>query len=543
MYEKILLQLTNYNILYDTGKLNPNASKIISSNEELYNDIVLATSFLPEQTAIRERLYCITHNIISRVLCPTCATPLSIKASGRLEYPKYCSRACAYASPIRTEKKDNTMMQRYGAKYTAQNSELHAKMKKTCVEKYGVDNPFKDPTTQQQIKDTVDEKYGVSNVMHDDNIAKTQKQACQQKDFTTINKKIRSTTYDNNGYYHIRQKHLSEDQILLLNNADWLYHKHYVEKLTLGEIADEIGVEGTVISHRFSLFDIDVQRFAWSVGEKQVMEFFNDLGVEVIQGNRTILSGLELDLYIPKYNIAIEYCGLYWHADCHARIDKHYHSVKHKKCEEQGIMLITIFEDEWRKRKKQVQAKLLSLIGMDDRPLVYARNTSIDTVSTADKTKFFDDHHIQGSGPGSINHGLIYNGDLVACISFIKQTNKYYLNRYATSHRVVGGFSKLLAHFKREYPWNVIVSFADLRWSDGSLYDKTGWELNSTIPPDYYYSPNGHDRYHKFNYRRKYLSKKLKQYDPSLSERENCDNNGILRIWDCGKLRYVLYNH
>lgn len=46
-------------------------------------------------------------------------------------------------------------------------------------------------------------------------------------------------------------------------------------------------------------------------------------------------------------------------------------------------------------------------------------------------------------------------------------------------------------------------------------------------------------RYHKFNYRRKNLPKLLKTFNPALTERENCDNNNILRIWDCGKIRFV----
>lgn len=126
-------------------------------------------------------------------------------------------------------------------------------------------------------------------------------------------------------------------------------------------------------------------------------------------------------------------------------------------------------------------------------------------------------------------------------MTWIKQSNaQYTLNRYATSCRVPGGFSKLLTHFKKTYTWKTLVSFADLRWSDGNLYYQTGWHHDSTLRPDYYYSPDGHQRFHKFNYRRQNLSKLLTHFDPHLSETENCKNNGILRIWDCGKLRFII---
>lgn len=128
-------------------------------------------------------------------------------------------------------------------------------------------------------------------------------------------------------------------------------------------------------------------------------------------------------------------------------------------------------------------------------------------------------------------------------MTFIKQRNsEYELRRYATSAHVVGGFSKLLSYFKKTYEWNMLISFADLRWSNGNLYKQTGWKLDKILHPDYVYSPNAQNRVHKFNYRRKNLPNLLNEFNPELSERENCDNNNMLRIWDCGKLRYIIQN-
>lgn len=542
MYEQMIATLHTSNILYQSGKLNPNAQRLISSDNQVVLMVVECTSFLPEDVEMRERLFCIVQGIDSPVLCEVCEVPLRVKKSGRLEYPTYCSRTCMHQSKKRTDRRTSTMVARYGVEYTAQSDDLHDKMKDTCVDRFGVDNPFKSSDIQKKASDTIMRVYGVTNVMADPEIVIKQKLGCIKKDHKSIVNKIKTSTYVNNGYYNIRQQHLSDHQLELLNDKQWLHNKHHTEQLTLGEIATEIGVEGTVVGNRFAKFGISVQRFAWSVGEKEVVAFLGGLGIEVVSGDRTILSGRELDMYLPAFNLAIEYCGLYWHADCHARIDKHYHSKKHKDCERQGIQLITIFEDEWQLHHKQVTNKLMSLLGLDSRPVVFARKTSIVAVTTEQKKQFMDTYHIQGSGPGSVTIGLDYQGELVACMSFIKQSHTYVLNRYATSHRVVGGVSRLLAHFKKTNDWDEIVSFADLRWSDGNLYDKTGWTLDSTIPPDYSYSPDGKNRHHKFGFRRKHLPKKLKYFDPSLTERENCDNNGILRIWDCGKLRYIMHN-
>ena len=97
----------------------------------------------------------------------------------------------------------------------------------------------------------------------------------------------------------------------------------------------------------------------------------------------------------------------------------------------------------------------------------------------------------------------------------------------------------MLEHFKRNHEWNEIITFADLRWSEGELYEKCGFRLNKILKPDYCYI-EGKNRIHKFNYRHSNLKNKLVNYIPNLSEKENCINNKISKIWDCGKYKFCL---
>lgn len=265
--------------------------------------------------------------------------------------------------------------------------------------------------------------------------------------------------------------------------------------------------------------------------------------VDIIQSDRSILNGAELDIVVPSLNIAFEFCGIYWHTEQMGR-GKKYHKNKHDLCTDMGIQLITIFEDEWNDKKTQVKNKIKSIIGLDDRAVVYARKTTIMTVATQAKELFFNEHHIQGNGPSSINYGLYDNNTLVACVGFsIRSDGKYYLTRYATSHRVVGGMSKLLKYFCNNNEWDEIVSFADCRWSNGKMYENTGWVLDSILAPDYSYYFKMR-RYHKTRFRKKHLNKWFGNgYDNMLTEYANCTNNSAYRIWDCGKLRYILKNH
>ena len=71
---------------------------------------------------------------------------------------------------------------------------------------------------------------------------------------------------------------------------------------------------------------------------------------------------LELDIYLPDSKFAIEFNGKYWHSDNFKRIGfnsiEEYHNYKSKKCNELGIELLHIQEDNYLKNKEFV----LSLI-------------------------------------------------------------------------------------------------------------------------------------------------------------------------------------
>lgn len=117
------------------------------------------------------------------------------------------------------------------------------------------------------------------------------------------------------------------------------------------------------------------------------------------------------------------------------------------------------------------------------------------------------------------------------------------LSRFVTntSYRIPGIASKLLSTFKKQNKWYKIISYADKRWSIGNLYDVLGFIMEKSNKPDYCYIIEGKRR-HRWNYRKDRLKETMVDYDASLTEYQNMENAGFWRIWDCGTLRYVLYN-
>ena len=96
-----------------------------------------------------------------------------------------------------------------------------------------------------------------------------------------------------------------------------------------------------------------------SKGEKEVLDFIKEIykGL-IVERDRTILRPKELDIVIPNLKIAIEYNGDYWHK----KKPVGYHADKTRRCAEQGIKLLHIWESDWKKNKREIKEKLRILL-------------------------------------------------------------------------------------------------------------------------------------------------------------------------------------
>ena len=175
---------------------------------------------------------------------------------------------------------------------------------------------------------------------------------------------------------------------------------------------------------------------------------------------------------------------------------------------------------------------------------IYARKTYIEEINKDQARDFLDTYHIQGYASGSKYYALLNDDENVVAVSVWKKIgNILYLDRYATSCNVVGGMGKLLKYGKNyaiSLGLDKIVTFADHCVSNGGLYEKLHFKEDGMLSPDYKYVVKG-KRVHKFNYRKKrFRDDDNLLYEDGLTEKQLADLNGLERIWDCGKTRYVL---
>lgn len=533
------------------------------NNPSLYDRVMDYSQFLNNNKKVKmmQRCWHIINDVDHIVLCQFCKKiPVSWNTAGL--YYTYCTASCANKSPIKKakteaiflekygttsytqtasfkEKAQLTFLERYGTRHYTQSEDYAEKTKKINQTRHGVDYYFQSKEFYEKASVTFRENYGAE-------YRKEVPDEIKEKMVETNRNKYGSDWYltseeklQLNAKYHDRHndKRLTPEQWNLLHDREYLIKLHHDDKNTLSEIASLLKVDDTTICNYFNFHDIKVYKFYKSGMETEMFNFLSMIpDIEIESSVRTIIYPWELDIFVSSHNIALEFNGLYWHSERFK--DKNYHKTKTDLCKKKGISLLHIFEDEWLEKKDLIKDKLLHILGKSSKEKIYARKCTIIEINTESKRKFFDANHIQGDGLSTINYGLEYGGELVAVLGFDKEKDHYILNRYATNKNVVGGFTKLLKHFEREYNYPKIITFVDLRWSEGKLFYNSGFKLESELPPDYYWTKR-ENRWHKSNWRHSEMKNKLENYDPNLSETENMHNHGFLKIWDCGKLKFI----
>lgn len=493
--------------------------------------------------------------------CAYCEEELEVYKS---ENKKYCSRECY--NDHRNEKENfggqlqearKACKEKHGSMgFGAKNirKKIHSMMK----EKYGK----KFYVNEEKRKQTLKRKYGDSHF----NNQKKRKQTCQEKygDPHYSNQKQAAETRKNSKYEELLNtpKFLNVSPQFTREEYDGAegYVRYPFKCNKCGEEFEDYLYSGNV--PRCPNCYEGWNHVGSSEKEKDVSNFVEEIlpdSKEVIKNDRDVLNGKELDIFIPSKQIAIEFDGLYWHSELQGEKERDYHLKKTKACEDKGIHLIHIFENEWTRKKEIVKSRLRHILGASNQTPIYARKCSVKKIGNDQKKEFLENHHIQGAGRSKVKLGIFYgeffDSKLIGVMTFgtpsvaqghkeEKRGEQWEMKRFALAQPVVGGAGKLFKHFTRNFESSQIKTYADRRWSTklDNVYEKIGFEYVGSSEPNYYYfrreKSASQELKHRFNFRKNVLDEKLDSFDPELTEWENMQKNGYDRMWDCGHLKY-----
>ena len=506
----------------------------------------------------------------------------------RREYRTYCSKRCTAIHS--QDKARETNLTRRGVPHHSQTQSYRDKVKQTSLTRYGnthysktdqfkqsviaanqarfsVDYPAQDAVIREKIRQTTFDNHGVHNPMHSPEI-KAKQAATNMARYgksnplgaDSIQSKVAATMIERYGYTHAMQvpeiadaagqkrklNHYSAYAYEKIHDRDWLSEQNQSGK-SISEIADELGVSHSNLCKYFHHYGLDIKKHFRSAMERDIAQYLEELGIDIVCNNRRVISPFEIDIWIPSAQLGIELNGAYYHSELQGKLQD-YHLTKTNAAEQAGINLLQFFDWEVFAKRNIILDKIAHALGLN--ASIGARKLRLANVDKQTAWKFFEDNHLQGACPASMVLGLFdKDGKLLSAMSFGKSRyNKKYqheLLRFccALGVSVPGAASRLLKRFAKQTSnaGDKIVSYCNRRWSNGGLYEKIGFTQSHITPPGYYYiQRNGQYAGTRQQWQKHLLRDKLPIFDESLSEAANMLANGYTRVWDCGQLVYEI---
>lgn len=259
---------------------------------------------------------------------------------------------------------------------------------------------------------------------------------------------------------------------------------------------------------------------------------------EVITSVRDKIPPMELDIFLPEFNLGIEINGSYWHSEKFK--SKDYHLRKYNLCVSKGIRLISIWEWEILKDKIKIENFIRNLIS--EKVKFQARKLEIKEVSIEEQREFLESNHLQGYISCSLALGLYTKNDELIQLMTLRVKSKkdklYEIGRLATKigYSVIGGAERLFKNLQKMIDFQEIISYNNMDKFTGEVYERLGMKYESlSIPYGWIIDGRYLPRYATQK------SKLLKQgFNKNKSESEIMRSEGFEKIYFTGVSKFVL---
>ena len=276
---------------------------------------------------LRECLYRMVNNIEFPPVCKTCGG--SIKFSYD-KYPTYCSRSCSNKDKDVLKKISESCSKSLKKAYERNGEEIKLKRQNTLSSRYGTEltssSPFAVKEIQELSQKRVEEIYGVKNAFQMEKCRKKSIEASRNKSIQMQKERGIEIEYLENGNY-------------LVKNCCPI---HGDLEYTQMEFNNRFRLDRYHFSNPCYLCN----PFGYHISGKQktIVDYIKSIYYgDIIENDKSVLDGLEIDIYIPELKIGFEFNGDYWHMN----------PLIYRYDDENSSSHVTAI-DQWEKDRKKI---------------------------------------------------------------------------------------------------------------------------------------------------------------------------------------------
>lgn len=488
-------------------------NSLIGHCGDIWPQILELTRDFPEDASKTERYYAVYHQLQARPSCKHCGKTLKPKARFRMVgtredksdegYGNFCNRSCAASYEGTVNKRKATNVERHGVEVPVQSADIREKMQATMIERHGVafaaqsplmqakraeDNlakhginspsPFAVAVTQKKVKETISARYNCENPMGNAVLAHKAGDGKRRHAYSQL------TNVDRVGNV---TPLFTEDEYKGVRDLDnkYLPFQYPWECLDCGtQFQDGLECDSNTGVNKPRCPKCYPKKKSY--GEHVILQIVKDAvpeGIEVLEGDRNLLNGFEVDILVPDLKLAIEYNGIYWHSEYAGGKGMEYHQNKLERLKELGYRLIYVWEDELYKLETTISRTIEEACGAGHR--IDASKCSYKTLVGSDDA--VDYYHREGTLGSRVTNHVLTQGGQPVCIMQLShrpskkkgQAGKSVLRYTALNgYNVKEGFTTLFNHATKLTKGDrVYQAELDPSFDDTAMYEAVGFEL------------------------------------------------------------------
>ena len=275
--------------------------------------------------------------------------------------------------------------------------------------------------------------------------------------------------------------------------------------------------------------------------ESEIIQYIKDINtnnIEIIFNTK--IDNIEVLCYIPSKNLAVKY----YESDKYdeAIVGKKYFYNISALLGSKNIQLFNIYDYEWFNEHKRLIIKSMLQYMMNPSHIIYARQTKVCEMGTYESKPFINSNHLQGDTSSKVKIGLYYESKPVAVMSFgesrFNNDYAYEIIRscYKQGYSIVGGVSKILKYFIKNYQPYKIISYSDIGKFSSRSYVKAGMQLVGITDPGYVWTKDGEELQRYQCMKHKLIAKGwgIKQQ----TENEIMRSHGYKKVYNAGNRKF-----